>query len=291
MRPGSLSKKDKKEARKSAKQQQRAAINYHLQAQGVDGMGRKAGLRLLQEQERQNNKRGQGFSMGITCACLQVVLWWVGCVWSMPIDAALRLVLLPLSFALLCAYSVLVSYALVQHQADPNDPRVTYPTYPALFPWRVDYTIEWNLKQVVPARLFVTMVAALASCWILAWYDGGAVLARLTEGDITLFAAMFLWAFPLLFISLGVLLVGVAMPFNVARAGVLGMRPLHLYGFYVVAELIGFLAWMWMLVFGGSAAGADAAGADAAGAGAGVAGAADAAGDAGAAAAPAPAAL
>jgi hypothetical protein len=41
--------------------------------------------------------------MGITCSCLQVVLWWVGCVRSMPIDAALRLVLPPLSFALLCA--------------------------------------------------------------------------------------------------------------------------------------------------------------------------------------------
>ena len=51
--------------------------------------------------------------MGITCSCLQVVLWWVGCVRSMPIDAALRLVLPPLSFALLCAYSVLVYYALV----------------------------------------------------------------------------------------------------------------------------------------------------------------------------------
>eukprot|EP00947_MAST-08B_sp_MAST-8B-sp1_P003491 g3491.t1 len=248
-RPGSLSKKDKKEQRKLQKQQQKQYLQYYAAANGVEtGMGRKKQLRALQEIEKKKQGSNKRLSLGMQIAVLQMALWWVGIIWSQNLDAALRLVMLPLSLGILYALSILVSYALVSYQQDRQNPDRSFPVYPPLIVWNPNGSIEWNLMQT-PARLFVTLSLGIATVGLVAAYDWSSnTIGKFNAQEVDGFSAFMLLFIPGLFCAALATVVLVALPFGAIRNQLI--PPLYVYGVHLAGEVVGFVAWIaWLLFF------------------------------------------
>lgn len=224
-----LSKKEAKKARKSSKEHHKAMID-HAYAQetgwdaGAQNIGRAEKLKMLQESQKTKNSAFTRLQTPIACCTGWFALWWIYIVVNLPVDAAVRMMLLAASVPAIVVLSTFVSYLMKRRRRD-NRGQDSYQQLP--------------LVMYPPILLFITLMVAQFVFRLATVLDKGAIYAAISEDKMpAMLDISMLVVIPTVFALFVIMMALIIVPTLAAEEGMLGFNELNQYMAYIVVGVL-----------------------------------------------------